>query len=74
MVDEKMKDKANFDTSIPRRAAVAAVFRKGKPSYSADETSYLIDPKLHWGGGLPCSCTLLKWVFGMNADTECPID
>jgi hypothetical protein len=66
--------KDDFDSSVPEGTAVASIFRKGKLGYSSDGTSYTIYLKLNWDGGLSYSSTRPKWVFGMNGDTEWPID
>ncbi len=64
----------DFDSSVPGGSAAAAIFRKEKLGYSSDEASYSIYLKLNWDGGLAYSSTQPKWVFGMNGDTEWPID
>lgn len=68
------RTKNDFDSSVPGGPAVAAIFRKGKLGYSSDGSSYTIDLKLNWDGGLSYSRSRPKWVFGMNGDSEWPID
>lgn len=68
------RDRDDFDSSVTGGSAAAAIFREGKLGYSSDGASYSIYLKLNWDGGLAYSSTRPKWVFGMNGDTEWPID
>lgn len=68
------RTKKDFDSSVHGGADTAAIFRRGTLGYSSDGTSYSIYLKLNWDGGLSYSSTRPKWVFGMNGDTEWPID
>jgi hypothetical protein len=67
---------ANLDPSVPRIAEVEAAFRSNTSLvYQTDGPSeYTLYLKLNWDGGLAYSSTWPKWVFGMNGDTEWPID